>query len=117
MQISLHLFLFKYQKISNSARSTKGAGFLTIRPSFALQVAEHMMLVDLERHDLGHASIASTVAWDRWRVEAFPNIQHMVSKVGYLFFWRGGRIWGGNLFEPDKQPEKGEKKQQLGSVF
>jgi len=45
------------------------------------EVAEHMMLVDLERHDLGHASIASTVAWDRWRVEAFPNIQHMVSKV------------------------------------
>lgn len=40
-----------------------------------------MMLVDLERHDLGVASCPSSVAWDRWRVEAFPNIQHMVSKV------------------------------------
>ena len=77
-----------------------------------------MMLVDLERHDLGHASIASTVAWDRWRVEAFPNIQHMVSKVGCLFFLGGvAGFGGGNLFEPDKQPEKGKKKQQLGSVF
>jgi len=45
------------------------------------EVAEHMMLVDLERHDLGVASCPSSVAWDRWRVEAFPNIQHMVSKV------------------------------------
>lgn len=34
-----------------------------------------------------------------------------------VFFGWGGRIWGGNLFEPDKQPEKGKKKQQLGSVF
>ncbi|CAL1129289.1 unnamed protein product [Cladocopium goreaui] len=45
------------------------------------EVAEHMMLVDLQRHDLGVASCPSSVAWDRWRVEAFPNIQHMVSKV------------------------------------
>eukprot|EP00435_Cladocopium_sp_Y103_P043884 s1867_g12.t1 len=45
------------------------------------EVAEHMMLVDLERHDLGVASCPSSVAWDRWRVESFPNIQHMVSKV------------------------------------
>eukprot|EP00913_Durusdinium_trenchii_P011034 g10358.t1 len=45
------------------------------------EVAEHMMLVDLERHDLGHASLPSSVSWERWRVETFPNIQHMVSKV------------------------------------
>jgi len=118
VQISLHLCFFKYQKISNSARSTKGAGFLTIRPSFALQVAEHMMLVDLERHDLGHASIASTVAWDRWRVEAFPNIQHMVSKVGCLFFLGGVAGFGGGIcLSQINSRKRGKKKQQLGSVF
>ena len=66
-----------------------------------------MMLVDLERHDLGHASVASTVAWDRWRVEAFPNIQHMVSKVGKVcFFWKD---LGGKVFEPETDGRKIQK--------
>ncbi|CAE7877166.1 pabB [Symbiodinium sp. KB8] len=45
------------------------------------EVAEHLMLVDLERHDLGYACSPCSVAWERWRVETFPNVQHMVSKV------------------------------------
>ncbi len=74
-----------------------------------------MMLVDLERHDLGHASVASTVAWDRWRVEAFPNIQHMVSKVGKVcFFWKD---LGGKVFEPDKRPENPKEHNNLCCVF
>ena len=76
-----------------------------------------MMLVDLERHDLGHASIASTVAWDRWRVEAFPNIQHMVSKVGCLFFFGGKQQdLGFGIRLSQINSRKRGKKQQLGSV-
>jgi len=45
------------------------------------EVAEHLMLVDLERHDLGRACAAGSVSWESWRVETFPRVQHMVSSV------------------------------------
>lgn len=45
------------------------------------EVAEHLMLVDLERHDLARASRPGSVRWSSWRVETFPRVQHMVSRV------------------------------------
>ncbi|CAK0811341.1 unnamed protein product, partial [Prorocentrum cordatum] len=45
------------------------------------EVAEHLMLVDLMRHDLGQVCDPGSVLWERWRVETFPAVQHMVSLV------------------------------------
>jgi len=45
------------------------------------ELAEHLMLVDLERHDLGRVCKAGSVAWESWRVESFPRVQHMTSRV------------------------------------
>lgn len=45
------------------------------------ELAEHLMLVDLERHDLGRVCEAGSVSWESWRVESFPRVQHMTSKV------------------------------------
>ncbi|CAE8735160.1 unnamed protein product [Polarella glacialis] len=45
------------------------------------EVAEHLMLVDLERHDLARVCSAGSVRWQSWRVETFPRVQHMVSRV------------------------------------
>jgi anthranilate synthase/aminodeoxychorismate synthase-like glutamine amidotransferase len=45
------------------------------------ECAEHLMLVDLERHDLGRICLPGSVHWKYWRVETFPNVQHMVSRV------------------------------------
>ncbi|CAJ1413007.1 unnamed protein product [Effrenium voratum] len=66
------------------ARSLDSAEDAALRSAMVAspkEVAEHIMLVDLERHDLGLASVPSSVAWERWRVEILPNIQHLVSKV------------------------------------
>ena len=43
--------------------------------------AEHRMLVDLERNDLGIVSKAGSVHQSRFNVEAYANVQHLVSQV------------------------------------
>ena len=45
------------------------------------EIAEHLMLVDLERNDLGRICKTGSIYWKRWRIEAFPHVQHMVSEV------------------------------------
>jgi len=45
------------------------------------EIAEHLMLVDLERHDLGRVCKAGSVTWECLRVESFPKVQHIVSCV------------------------------------
>ena len=43
--------------------------------------AEHRMLVDLMRHDLTQVAIPGTIDVDRFDVEAYANVQHLVSHV------------------------------------
>ena len=45
------------------------------------EIAEHLMLVDLERNDLGRICIPGSVSWKRWRIESYPHVQHMVSEI------------------------------------
>ena len=45
------------------------------------ELSEHMMLVDLERNDLGRVCATGSVRWSDWRIETFPDVQHMVSEV------------------------------------
>ena len=45
------------------------------------EIAEHLMLVDLERNDLGRICIPGSVRWKRWRIESYPHVQHMVSEI------------------------------------
>ncbi len=45
------------------------------------EVCEHMMLVDLERNDIGRVSEAGSVDWEEWRIESHPNVHHLVSDV------------------------------------
>tara|TARA_B100001113_G_scaffold44751_2_gene31597 strand:- start:723 stop:2954 length:2232 start_codon:yes stop_codon:yes gene_type:complete len=44
-------------------------------------LAEHMMLVDLERHDLSSVCEPGSVFWSNFRVESHPNVHHLVSTV------------------------------------
>tara|TARA_B100001559_G_scaffold91888_1_gene76952 strand:+ start:1661 stop:3613 length:1953 start_codon:yes stop_codon:yes gene_type:complete len=43
--------------------------------------AEHRMLVDLERNDLGIVAKSGSVHQSRFDVEAYANVQHLVSQV------------------------------------
>ncbi|HJL59028.1 MAG TPA: chorismate-binding protein, partial [Candidatus Thalassarchaeaceae archaeon] len=45
------------------------------------EVSEHMMLVDLERNDLGKVCRVGSVKWHDWRIESHPNVHHLVSDV------------------------------------
>lgn len=45
------------------------------------EVSEHMMLVDLERNDIGRISRVGSVRWHDWRIESHPTVHHMVSDV------------------------------------
>ena len=45
------------------------------------EISEHLMLVDLERHDLSSVCVPGTVNWSGWRIEALSNVQHLVSGV------------------------------------
>jgi len=45
------------------------------------EIAEHLMLVDLERNDIGRICVPGSVHWKRWRIESYPHVQHMVSEV------------------------------------
>ena len=44
-------------------------------------LAEHMMLVDLERHDLSSVCEPGSVIWSDFRIESHPNVHHLVSTV------------------------------------
>tara|TARA_B100000941_G_scaffold282608_1_gene251255 strand:+ start:7 stop:1479 length:1473 start_codon:yes stop_codon:yes gene_type:complete len=45
------------------------------------EMAEHLMLVDLERHDLSSVCQNGSVHWSECRIEALANVQHLVSGV------------------------------------
>jgi anthranilate synthase len=45
------------------------------------EISEHLMLVDLERNDLGRICKSGSVQWKRWRIESYPHVQHMVSEI------------------------------------
>jgi len=45
------------------------------------ELAEHLMLVDLERHDLTPICSPGTVHWSDWRIEALSTVQHLVSSI------------------------------------
>ena len=45
------------------------------------EISEHLMLVDLERNDLGRICKPGSVQWKRWRIESYPHVQHMVSEI------------------------------------
>ena len=45
------------------------------------EMAEHLMLVDLERHDLSSVCEPGTVHWSECRVECLANVQHLVSGI------------------------------------
>ncbi|MGB1802238.1 MAG: chorismate-binding protein [Candidatus Thalassarchaeaceae archaeon] len=45
------------------------------------EMAEHLMLVDLERHDLASVCKKGSVNWSECRIEALANVQHLVSGV------------------------------------
>ncbi len=45
------------------------------------EISEHLMLVDLERNDLGRICKSGSVEWKRWRIESYPHVQHMVSEI------------------------------------
>lgn len=49
--------------------------------SSSKELAEHLMLVDLERNDLTPICVPGSVHWANWRVEALPTVQHLVSGV------------------------------------
>ncbi len=45
------------------------------------EISEHLMLVDLERNDLGKVCRVGSVKWHDWRIESHPNVHHLVSDV------------------------------------
>jgi len=45
------------------------------------EIAEHLMLVDLKKHDLSKICKPGTVHWSDFRIEALPTVQHLVSGV------------------------------------
>ena len=45
------------------------------------EIAEHMMLVDLERNDVRKIAKLGTTYWSDWRVESLPNVHHLVSTI------------------------------------
>ncbi|HII48263.1 MAG TPA: hypothetical protein HA330_00100 [Candidatus Thalassarchaeaceae archaeon] len=45
------------------------------------EIAEHMMLVDLEMNDIRRISRVGSTIWADWRIESLPNVHHMVSTV------------------------------------
>lgn len=45
------------------------------------ELAEHRMLVDLERNDIGMVSKPGSVKQSRFQIEAYSQVQHLVSEV------------------------------------
>ena len=45
------------------------------------EIAEHLMLVDLKKHDLSKICKPGSVHWSDFRIEALPTVQHLVSGV------------------------------------
>ncbi len=44
-------------------------------------LAEHMMLVDLEKHDLSKVCVPGSVRWSSFRLESHPSVHHLVSDI------------------------------------
>lgn len=66
------------------ARGASDAADLALRTELASspkEMAEHLMLVDLERHDLSTVCEPVSVHWSGCRIEALANVQHLVSGV------------------------------------
>ena len=66
------------------ARGASDETDLALRTELATspkEMAEHLMLVDLERHDLSSVCEAGSVHWTDCRIEALANVQHLVSGV------------------------------------
>jgi len=66
------------------ARGANDAADLALRTELATspkEMAEHLMLVDLERHDLSAVCEPGSVHWTDCRIEALANVQHLVSGV------------------------------------
>ncbi len=66
------------------ARGASDEADLALRTELASstkEMAEHLMLVDLERHDLARVCEAGSVHWSDCRIEALANVQHLVSGV------------------------------------
>jgi anthranilate synthase/aminodeoxychorismate synthase-like glutamine amidotransferase len=45
------------------------------------EIAEHMMLVDLERNDVRKTAQPGSTHWSEWRVESLSNVHHLVSTI------------------------------------
>ena len=45
------------------------------------EIAEHMMLVDLERNDIRKIAQPGSTRWTDWRVESLSNVHHLVSTI------------------------------------
>ncbi len=66
------------------ARGANDEADLALRTELAAspkEMAEHLMLVDLERHDLATVCEPGSVIWSDCRIEALANVQHLVSGV------------------------------------
>jgi len=66
------------------ARGASDEADLALRTELAAspkEMAEHLMLVDLERHDLARVCQPGSVNWSDCRIEALANVQHLVSGV------------------------------------
>ena len=57
------------------------AAEVTTMLSSRKEIAEHMMLVDLEMNDIRQISCEGSTKWADWRIESLPNVHHMVSTI------------------------------------
>lgn len=63
--------------------AAEDAGLIRELKASAKEASEHVMIVDLERNDLGGISVPGTVEVSSFaEVESYPHLHHMVSTVG-----------------------------------
>lgn len=64
------------------ATRREDAALATALRSDPKELAEHVMIVDLERNDLGRVCVPGSITVaERWPVVAFPGVHHLVSRV------------------------------------